>query len=43
MRKLRFHESKLLKKVEFINWEDKNLKEIGIMKRYHITREDYTK
>ncbi|KAI5612548.1 U3 small nucleolar ribonucleoprotein IMP3 [Silurus asotus] len=45
VRKLRFHEQKLLKKVDFINWEvDKNLHEVKVMRKYHIERrEDYTK
>ncbi|KAK6641386.1 hypothetical protein RUM44_013097 [Polyplax serrata] len=44
VRKLKFHEKKLLKKVDFIAWEvDNNLHEIKIMKRFHIQkREDYT-
>ncbi|XP_030828020.1 U3 small nucleolar ribonucleoprotein protein IMP3 [Strongylocentrotus purpuratus] len=45
MRKLKYHEQKLLKKVDFISWEvDNNLHEVKIMRRYHIQkREDYTK
>ena len=44
VRKLKFHEQKLLKKVDFINWEvDNNLHEVKVMKRYCIQkREDYT-
>lgn len=44
MRKLKYHEQKLLKKVDFINWEaDNNLHEVKILKKYHIQkREDYT-
>nr|CAG4652048.1 EOG090X0APJ [Triops cancriformis] len=44
VRKLKFHEQKLLKKVDFISWEvDNNLHEVKIMKRYCIQkREDYT-
>ncbi|KER31997.1 hypothetical protein T265_01925 [Opisthorchis viverrini] len=44
VRKLKFHEKKLLKKFDFINWEcDNNLHEVKIMKRFHIQRrEDYT-
>ncbi|CAG0883784.1 unnamed protein product [Cyprideis torosa] len=44
MRKLKFHEKKLLKKVDFISWEaDNNLQEVKIMKRYCLKkREDYT-
>lgn len=45
VRKLKFHEQKLLKKVDFISWEvDNNLHEVKILKRYRIQkREDYTK
>jgi len=44
MRKLKYHEQKLLKKVDFINWEaDNNLHEVKILRKYHIQkREDYT-
>ena len=44
VRKLKFHEKKLLRKVDFINWEvDNNLHEVKMMKRYCIQkREDYT-
>lgn len=45
VRKLKFHEQKLLKKVDFISWKlDNNLNEVKAMKKYHIQkREDYTK
>merc|ERR1712227_1040104 len=45
VRKLKYHEKKLLKKVDFISWEvDNNLHEIKVMKKYYIQkREDYTK
>ncbi|XP_010902512.1 U3 small nucleolar ribonucleoprotein protein IMP3 [Esox lucius] len=45
VRKLKFHEQKLLKKVDFINWEvDNNLHEVKVLRKYHIEkREDYTK
>lgn len=45
VRKLRFHEQKLLKKVDFINWEvDNNLHEVKMLRKFHIEkREDYTK
>lgn len=45
MRKLKYHEQKLLKKVDFISWEvDNNLHEVKVMRKYHIQkREDYTK
>lgn len=44
VRKLKFHEQKLLKKVDFISWEtDKNLHENKVMRRYHMKkREEYT-
>jgi len=44
VRKLKFHEQKLLRKVNFVSWEaSNNLHEVKIMKRYHIQRrEDYT-
>lgn len=44
VRKLKYHEQKLLKKVDFISWKvDNNLHEVKIMRKYHITkREDYT-
>uniref|UniRef100_A0A1B6CS20 U3 small nucleolar ribonucleoprotein protein IMP3 n=1 Tax=Clastoptera arizonana TaxID=38151 RepID=A0A1B6CS20_9HEMI len=45
VRKLKFHEKKLLKKVDFISWEvDNNVHEVKVMRRYCIQkREDYTK
>uniref|UniRef100_A0A7N8YJ45 IMP U3 small nucleolar ribonucleoprotein 3 n=1 Tax=Mastacembelus armatus TaxID=205130 RepID=A0A7N8YJ45_9TELE len=45
VRKLKYHEQKLLKKVDFINWEvDNNLHEVKVLRKYHIEkREDYTK
>lgn len=45
VRKLKFHEQKLLKKVDFINWKvDNNLHESKVLRKYHIRkREDYTK
>ncbi|KAH8290936.1 hypothetical protein KR054_007305 [Drosophila jambulina] len=45
VRKLKFHEQKLLKKVDFISWKvDNSGKENKILRRYHIQkREDYTK
>lgn len=44
VRKLKFHEEKLLKKVDFINWKvDNNLHEVKILKKFHIQkRDDYT-
>ncbi|KAK9874104.1 hypothetical protein WA026_002458 [Henosepilachna vigintioctopunctata] len=45
VRKLKYHEQKLLKKVDFISWElDNNLHEVKILKKYGIQkREDYTR
>ena len=45
VRKLKFHEKKLLKKVDFISWKsDNNIREVKILRKYHIQkREDYTK
>ncbi|KZC11178.1 U3 small nucleolar ribonucleoprotein IMP3 [Dufourea novaeangliae] len=45
VRKLKYHEQKLLKKVDFISWEaDNNLNEVKILKLYRIQkREDYAK
>ncbi|XP_059487464.1 U3 small nucleolar ribonucleoprotein protein IMP3 [Neocloeon triangulifer] len=41
VRKLKHHEQKLLKKVDFISWEEtNNVHEIKIMKRYHIQKRD---
>lgn len=44
VRKLKYHEKKLLKKVNFIDWEvDKNnLKEVKIMRKYNVDRNAYT-
>ncbi|XP_037819385.1 U3 small nucleolar ribonucleoprotein protein IMP3 [Lucilia sericata] len=45
VRKLKFHEQKLLKKVDFITWKvDNGGQENKILRRYHIRkRDDYTK
>ncbi|KAL5527078.1 IMP3 [Sanghuangporus baumii] len=45
VRQFKHHEQKLLKKVDFLNWkQDANLREIRVMRRYHIQdREDYHK
>lgn len=45
VRKLKFHEKKLLKKVDFISWEaDHNLHEVKLMRRFYILkRETYVK
>ncbi|KAL5293104.1 IMP3 family protein [Megaselia abdita] len=44
VRKLKFHEQKLLKKVDFINWKvDNSAHENKIVRRFHIRKkEDYT-
>ena len=45
VRKLKYHEQKLLKKVDFIEWKsDNTLKENRVLRKYHIQkREDYRK
>ena len=45
MRKLKYHEQKFLKKTDFLNWKkDSNLKEIAVLRRYHVQdRDDYAK
>ncbi|XP_038623083.1 U3 small nucleolar ribonucleoprotein protein IMP3 [Tachyglossus aculeatus] len=46
VRKLKFHEQKLLKRVDFLNWEatDHNLHELRVLRRYRLQRrEDYTR
>ncbi|GAX78354.1 hypothetical protein CEUSTIGMA_g5796.t1 [Chlamydomonas eustigma] len=45
MRQLKFHEKKLLKKVDFLKWKNEdNLRELQVMRRYHIQdRDDYKK
>jgi len=45
IRKLKFHEQKLLKKVNFLDWKnERNLHEIQVVRRYHLQdREDYTR
>jgi U3 small nucleolar ribonucleoprotein protein IMP3 len=45
MRQLKYHEQKLLKKVDFYNWKrEHDLHEVKVMRRYHIQkREDYVK
>lgn len=40
MRKLKYHEQKLLRKVDFVNWKH-NIKEVAIMRHYNITRHEY--
>ncbi|XP_048225228.1 LOW QUALITY PROTEIN: U3 small nucleolar ribonucleoprotein protein IMP3 [Perognathus longimembris pacificus] len=46
VRKLKFHEQKLLKQVDFLNWEvtDHNLHEVRVLRRYRLQRrEEYTR
>lgn len=45
VRKLKHHEKKLLKKVDFITWEvDNNIHEVKVLKKFFVQkREDYTK
>jgi U3 small nucleolar ribonucleoprotein protein IMP3 len=45
MRELKHHEKKLLKKVDLLTWKgDQNIREIKVLRRYHIqNREDYHK
>lgn len=41
-RQLKFHEKKLLKKVDFVNWKQDNSKANSIIKKFHLTKqEDY--
>lgn len=40
MRKLKYHEKKILRKVDFVNWKN-NVKEVAIMRRYNISRNEY--
>lgn len=43
MRKLKFHEKKLLKKVNLYNWKhEQEQREVKILRRYHVqNRDDY--
>uniref|UniRef100_A0A7S0Q3W6 U3 small nucleolar ribonucleoprotein protein IMP3 n=1 Tax=Coccolithus braarudii TaxID=221442 RepID=A0A7S0Q3W6_9EUKA len=43
VRKLKYHEERLLKKVDFLNWKhEANLREVKVLRRYHVQdREDY--
>lgn len=45
MRKLKFHEKKLLKKLNFLEWKrEGGHREASVMQRYHVTgRDDYKK
>lgn len=41
MRELKFHEKKLLKKVDFLDWKNEdNLREIKILRRYYVQNRD---
>ena len=43
MRKLKYHEQKLLRKHDFLNWkQDQGHREVKVMRRYHVqNRDDY--
>ncbi len=43
MRELKFHEKKLLRKVNFFDWKrENNIHEIKVIRKYHIQdRDDY--
>jgi len=45
MRQLKYHEKKLLRKVDFLQWKNENnQRELQIIRRYHIqNRDDYKK
>lgn len=45
VRKFKHHEQRLLKKVDYLNWDkNDNIRESQVMRRYHIQRrEDYVK
>lgn len=45
VRKLKYHEQKLLKKVDFISWKsEQNIREVKVLRKYHVQkREDYKK
>ena len=45
MRQLKFHEAKLLRKVDFLAWKSEGtLRELALLRRYHIgEREDYAR
>ena len=45
MRQLKFHEKKLLKKVNFLQWKNEhNHREVEMIRRYHLQdRDDYKK
>src|SRR4051794_28817856 len=43
VRKLKYHEQRLLRKVDFLQWDkNDNIRESQVMRRYHVQRrEDY--
>uniref|UniRef100_A0A7S3CPJ3 U3 small nucleolar ribonucleoprotein protein IMP3 n=1 Tax=Strombidium rassoulzadegani TaxID=1082188 RepID=A0A7S3CPJ3_9SPIT len=45
MRKLKYHEQKLLKHTDLLNWKkEQNVREMHVLRRYHIqNRDDYSK
>eukprot|EP00397_Hematodinium_sp_SG-2012_P027032 GEMP01028375.1.p1 GENE.GEMP01028375.1~~GEMP01028375.1.p1 ORF type:complete len:183 (+),score=27.71 GEMP01028375.1:76-624(+) len=44
MRELKFHEKKLLKKVNFYNWKsERTVRQNGVLSKFHTPREDYEK
>jgi U3 small nucleolar ribonucleoprotein protein IMP3 len=44
MRQLKYHESKLLKKVDFYNWKTENSRENQVLRTYHLSdRQEYIK
>lgn len=45
VRKLKYHEEKLLKKVDFITWQvDNKGRENAVLRKFHIRkRDDYTR
>jgi U3 small nucleolar ribonucleoprotein protein IMP3 len=41
MRTLKYHEKKLLKKVDFLDWKnEENLREIKLLRRYYVQSRD---
>ena len=41
MRELKYHEKKILKKVDFLNWKkDKTLRESKLMRKYYVQKRD---
>jgi U3 small nucleolar ribonucleoprotein protein IMP3 len=41
MRQLKYHESKLLKKVDFFSWKSENHRENQVLIKYHLDRPKY--